>query len=236
MSARHYLAWDMLAKAAYEDERREQGKYQADMRKILRNPLQHISENNFIKEYRLSKEAFEDLCDLLINHADLKSTQRVSVESKLSINSIKVLTFIFVLNKKYSYFTGDSGYPQRPWLMTPYLNPTPNSIEENFNAAHTSARVVIENTFGRLKNRWRCVHRDRNLHYRPEKCSQIIIACSVLHNIALKYNVPDPEEICEQDQEFHREEVVLENGGASDLLMGRALRDQLARRLASRRS
>ncbi|XP_063622866.1 putative nuclease HARBI1 [Cydia splendana] len=134
------------------------------------------------------------------------------------------------------WLLGDSGYPQRPWLMTPYLNPTPNSIEETFNAAHTSARVVIENTFGRLKNRWRCVHRDRNLHYRPEKCSQIIIACSVLHNIALKYNVPDPEEICEQDQEFHREEVVLENGGASDLLMGRALRDQLARRLASRRS
>lgn len=32
---------------------------------------------------------------------------------------------------------------------------------------------------------------------------------------------------------FERQELVLENEGASDLLMGRALRDQLARRLAS---
>lgn len=84
MSARHYLAWNMLAKAAYEDERREQGKFQADMRNlVLKNPLQHISENNFIKEYRLSKEAFEDLCDLLMSYTDLRSTQRVSLESKV---------------------------------------------------------------------------------------------------------------------------------------------------------
>lgn len=50
MSARHYLAWNMLVKVAYEDERREQGKFQADMRNlVLKNPLQHISENNFIR-------------------------------------------------------------------------------------------------------------------------------------------------------------------------------------------
>lgn len=78
--------------------------------------------------------------------------------------------------------------------MTPYLDTSQNSIEDTFNKAHVSARVVIENTFGRLKNRWRCVHRDRTLHYQPEKCSRIILACCVLHNIALKYNIPDPED------------------------------------------
>lgn len=57
-----------------------------------------------------------------------------------------------------------------------------------------TTRVVIENTFGRLKNRWRCLHRDRTLHYRPEKCARIILACCVLHNIAIKFNVPDPED------------------------------------------
>jgi hypothetical protein len=78
--------------------------------------------------------------------------------------------------------------------MTPYASPARNTNEETYNALHTSARVVIENTFGRLKNRWRCVHRDRALHYQPEKCAQIIIACCVLHNIAMKYTVPEPEE------------------------------------------
>ncbi|RVE44239.1 hypothetical protein evm_011138 [Chilo suppressalis] len=138
------------------------------------------------------------------------------------------------------WLLGDSGYPQRPWLMTPYLNPAHNSIEENYNALHISARVVIENTFGRLKNRWRCVHRDRTLHYQPEKCARIIIACCVLHNIAIKYNVPEPEETeitpGQSQETFDQQDTVIENEGVSDLLMGRALRDQLARRLNSRRT
>ncbi|RVE45216.1 hypothetical protein evm_010106 [Chilo suppressalis] len=141
----------------------------------------------------------------------------------------------------YPYnLTGDSGYPQRPWLMTPYLNPAHNSIEENYNALHISARVVIENTFGRLKNRWRCVHRDRTLHYQPEKCARIFIACCVLHNIAIKYNVPEPEETeitpGQSQETFDQQDTVIENEGVSDLLMGRALRGQLARRLNSRRT
>lgn len=84
MSARRYLAWNMLATATYEDERREQGKFQAGMRTVVGNPLEHLSENNFIKDFRLNKEAFEDLCELLRCHTDLKSTQRVSLESKVN--------------------------------------------------------------------------------------------------------------------------------------------------------
>ncbi|CAH2088853.1 unnamed protein product [Euphydryas editha] len=83
MSARRYLAWNMLDAAARYDERREQGNFQANMREILEDPLEHISDNNFIKEYRLDKEAFEDLCDLLRNHTNLKSTQRVSLKAKV---------------------------------------------------------------------------------------------------------------------------------------------------------
>lgn len=82
--------------------------------------------------------------------------------------------------------------------MTPYPDPVPNSVEDAFNKAHISARVVIENTFGRLKNRWRCLNKDRTLHYRPQKCAQIITACCVLHNIALKYNVPDPDGVSQE--------------------------------------
>lgn len=84
---------------------------------------------------------------------------------------------------------GDSGYPQRPWLMTPFMAVNPGTPEAVYNQKHMTARVVIENTFGRLKNRWRCLSKDRVLHYKPAKCAQIIQACCVLHNIALDFDV-----------------------------------------------
>ncbi|XP_041968773.1 putative nuclease HARBI1 [Aricia agestis] len=371
MSGKAYLAWNMLALASREDERREQGRFQASVRKCLGHPLENLSDNNFIKEYRLSKEAFEYLCGLLRAHTDLKSSQRVSLDTKVlcallfyahgsyqritgkahhfsqeamsvfihqvtqALNhpiilkkfikfptrreerdTIKQSFFnkygfpgvigcidgshfkIFTPNKEeeHLYFCrkhyhslnvqmicdhncnilsvnakfggathdafiwensnindyiqslhrqneivwllGDSGYPQRPWLMTPYLDPPPNSMKEVYNGAHISTRVVIENTFGRLKNRWRCLHRDRTLHYQPEKCAQIILACCVLHNIALKYNIPDPEDnIGVGTQEpFEQDELVFVNESTSNVLLrGRTIRDQVARRLFQRR-
>lgn len=79
-------------------------------------------------------------------------------------------------------------------MMTPYRDTAPHSMEESFNKKHSTARVVIENTFGRLKNRWRCVCKDRVPHYKPTKCARIIVACCVLHNIALQYKIPDPDD------------------------------------------
>ena len=38
---------------------------------------------------------------------------------------------------------GDSGYPLKKWLMTPYLNPS-NRAEEKFNYALCSTRSAVE--------------------------------------------------------------------------------------------
>ncbi|CAK1585217.1 unnamed protein product [Parnassius mnemosyne] len=93
-------------------------------------------------------------------------------------------------NGEIVWLLGDSGYPYRLWLMTPFLDAESN----NYNEKHMRARVVIKNTFSRLKNRWRCLHKDRVLHYKPVKCAHIILACSVLHNIIINFGVEDTEE------------------------------------------
>lgn len=78
--------------------------------------------------------------------------------------------------------------------MTPILGATSGTPEAEYNEKHLKARVVIENTFGRLKNRWRCLNKDRVLHYKPLKCARIIQACCVLHNMAIMFGLGETEE------------------------------------------
>ncbi|KAJ1140974.1 hypothetical protein NDU88_007311 [Pleurodeles waltl] len=63
--------------------------------------------------------------------------------------------------------------------------------EERYNEAHGWTGRVIERTFGLLKARFRCLHMTGgSLFYSPKKVCQIIIACSMLHNLALRRQVP----------------------------------------------
>lgn len=77
--------------------------------------------------------------------------------------------------------------------MTPLTNPqTPRELV--YNEAHTTTRAVIERTNGVLKARWLCLDaKGGTLLYAPEKVCKIILACCVLHNIAMKQGLPLPE-------------------------------------------
>lgn len=77
------------------------------------------------------------------------------------------------------YLLGVSGYPCKPFLMTPYPNPA-NAKQEAFNKAHCQTRVAIEQTFGRWKRRFHLLHSECRM--KPEKVCTIIGACAVLHN------------------------------------------------------
>ena len=70
--------------------------------------------------------------------------------------------------------------------MTPFRNPqTPG--EENYNAAHIHTRGVVERTFGLLKSRFRCLDKSGGtLLYAPNFVCQIIGACCILHNFAVR--------------------------------------------------
>lgn len=52
------------------------------------------------------------------------------------------------------WLLGDSGYPIKEWLLTPFLSPA-NQHEVKYNEAHGKTRVVIEKSFGVLKSRFR---------------------------------------------------------------------------------
>ncbi|RVE53078.1 hypothetical protein evm_002175 [Chilo suppressalis] len=79
--------------------------------------------------------------------------------------------------------SGDSGYAQRPYMMTPILGAEENSPEGHYNKLHATARNTVERTFSVLKGRFRCLLVHRVLHYHPDTVAKIVIACCVLHNI-----------------------------------------------------
>lgn len=89
----------------------------------------------------------------------------------------------------HGFILGDSAYPLKEWLLTPFANPD-SPPKQQFNAAHKRTRVIIENTFGRLKRRFHLLHSE-NRHRRINDVVQDIRACAVLHNIAVKKNQPD---------------------------------------------
>ncbi|XP_052407883.1 uncharacterized protein LOC127953028 [Carassius gibelio] len=94
------------------------------------------------------------------------------------------------------YFVlGDAAYLLKSWLMKPFTDNgqlTPQKIV--YNQKTSRARVVVENAFGRLKGRWRCLlkRNDCSTH----KVKSLVIACCVLHNL------------CEMNGDEFREEWV----------------------------
>ena len=110
---------------------------------------------------------------------------------------------------------GDRGYPCQPRLITPYPDPEPGP-QQNFNWAHSRTRARVEMTIGLLKARFRCL---RHLRVAPERACDIIVACVVLHNIAIIRGEQRPAVECEDPEDFTTHLPALQDG--------RAIRDNI---------
>ena len=75
----------------------------------------------------------------------------------------------------------------KPYLLTHYRQPA-STPQSNYNYAHKKTRVTIEQTFGRWKRRFHCLYGE--LRMTPEKVCMIIVACAVLHNMAIMWKQP----------------------------------------------
>ncbi|KAJ8951779.1 hypothetical protein NQ314_007635 [Rhamnusium bicolor] len=82
------------------------------------------------------------------------------------------------------HLLGDGAYSLRKWLITPYRDYGNLSASEiRFNKIFSCTRVLIENTFGHFRGRFRQLQK-LEIHA-VDKIVNFIIACCVLHNICI---------------------------------------------------
>ena len=89
----------------------------------------------------------------------------------------------FIKTGDFGVLVGDSGYPLRRYLLTPFLDPETDA-QERYNKAQILTRVRVECCIGILKNRFRSLIIPLRV-YGPLRSSQVITAMIVLHNIAI---------------------------------------------------
>ena len=96
-------------------------------------------------------------------------------------------------------------YPLSNFLIKPFIN-TQNNLQIQFNITHSSHRVVVENAFGRLKNRFGCL---KELNVRKISTAVCLTECCIiLHNFLETNN--DNWEIDDDDSDDN------DNGNSSD--------------------
>ncbi|KAJ8967001.1 hypothetical protein NQ317_002758 [Molorchus minor] len=175
----------------------------------------------FRKRFRLSKDCVLDVLRLIDNHLEYPydsnncispinqlltclrfySTgghlQMVADFAGMHVSSVsriirRVLKILKIL------ITSDSGYPCKSYLLTPLLNPATPS-EHRYNESHIRTRNTIERLFGVLKRRFPILAYGSRL--KTNTTLSVIVAASVLHNIAIGANdveaPPLPEELNE---------------------------------------
>ncbi|KAL0549127.1 hypothetical protein IC582_013607 [Cucumis melo] len=91
------------------------------------------------------------------------------------------------------YYLCDTGYPNAEGFLAPYRGQryhlqewrgaanAPTNAKEYFNMKHSSARNVIERSFGVLKGRW-AILRGKSYYPLQVQC-RTILACALLHNL-----------------------------------------------------
>ena len=110
--------------------------------------------------------------------------------------------------------------------MKPYpVNSHTIAEQQNFNYHQSRARMVVENAFGRLKGRWRCLL--KRLDMQVDNAAVAVGACVVLHNICETfgdYCLEDWEQIVSEGDDFVSS---ISHDGNSSRLATSSIRDAI---------
>ncbi len=121
------------------------------------------------------------------------------------------------------YILGDGGYPNLSWLMIPYKDIGRGLTQKQtyFNVKHSKTRIKVEQAFGLLKGRWRCLLHKLEVSF--EIVSYIITVCCILHNIC-----EERHDFLLPEEQYHDAEADSSNEiNINDEIEGNMIRDAI---------
>ena len=101
------------------------------------------------------------------------------------------------------FIIGDDAFALRKWLMKPYSIRNMTRHQRIFNYRLSRARRIVENAFGILAHRFRCLL--TTLQQNPDTVTSIVLACVCLHNMM---RIRNPKDMGEVDHEDDNHNVV----------------------------
>jgi hypothetical protein len=112
---------------------------------------------------------------------DGEQFKRCSLYTQLKSREILQKLVVTIQSMRCTPFLiSDATYPIRTYLQKNWKTHNPTNVDKiRYDYNMNSRKVVIENAFGSLKNKWRIL---KHFNSRVDKTSPITIACCVLHN------------------------------------------------------
>ncbi|KAH7941454.1 hypothetical protein HPB49_013820 [Dermacentor silvarum] len=130
----------------------------------------------------------QGICDNKKRFLDVSTGAPSKMHDSRIFRRSRVANLLPQLCSSVYHIVGDAAYPFREHLMTPIRDyGNLDCSDRAFNARMSGTRILIENAFGDLKNRFRQLHRLDM--WTVDNMSKFIISCCVLHNLCIEQEI-----------------------------------------------
>lgn len=159
----------------------------------------HKIKNTYVNRHDLPSLTLQGICDASKRFIDVFTGVPGKIHDSRIFKLSDISERLPTICGSHYHLLGDSAYPLREYLLTPYKNYGNITPEErNFNLKLCQTRVKIENAFGLLKGRF--LQLTQIYMHDVDKISKFIISCCVLHNICIGFNdLLEDDEIVRED-------------------------------------
>ena len=150
---------------------------------VLKDPEKYINRKSF------HSVQLQVVCDMDMKFIDVfcgfpgsVHDARVFRNSPLFVDAERNKDLLFPGN---SHWIGDTAYPLKPWILTPYKDTgCLTRQQQHYNFIHSSTWMVVERSLALLKNRfWKL--KTSMLVPKIKDVPVVVVAACVLHNICL---------------------------------------------------